>query len=204
MRNRERNHILNQIGRDLDDLKKHVDHMTALERATRRLYDYRGRGYPTGQSTGTGQTNTINNPVANIIANGQPDPYDQTIKQIDQHLTRARESINTIRRLVDATNNHRTPNDQNTTQPDSCATCTQHGHTAPTHATTPTHGPQCRWCYDYTRNHGQPPTKPLTDAHHAGQRITPTMIQKLGRTTNPARGVTIHLESETLPKGGST
>ena len=128
MRNRDRNHILNQIGRDLDDLKKHVDHMTALERATRRLYDYRGRGYPTGQSTGTGQTNTINNPVANIIANGQPDPYDQTIKQIDQHLTRARESINTIRRLVDATNNHRTPN---TTQTVSCATCTQHGHQPP-------------------------------------------------------------------------
>ena len=204
MRNRDRNHILNQIGKDLDDLKKHVDHMTALERATRRLYDYRGRGYPTGQSTGTGQTNTINNPVANIIANGQPDPYDQTIKQIDQHLKRARESINTIRRLVDATNNHRTSNATNTTPTVSCATCAQHGHQTPAHATTPTHGPQCRGCYDYTRNHGQPPTKPLADAHHAGQRITPTMIQKLGRTTNPARSVTIHLESETLPKGGST
>lgn len=201
MRNRDRNHILNQIGRDLDDLKKHVDHMTALERATRRLYDYRGRGYPTGQSTGTGQTNTINNPVANIIANGQPDPYDQTIKQIDQHLTRARDSINTIRRLVDATNNHKAPN---TTEPDNCATCTTNGHAAPAHATTPTHGPQCRWCYDYTRTHGQPPTKPLADLHHTGQRITPTMIQKHGHTTNPARGVTIHLQSETLPKGGST
>lgn len=204
MRNRDRNHILNQIGRDLDDLKKHVDHMTALERATRRLYDYRGRGYPTGQSTGTGQTNTINNPVANIIANGQPDPYDQTIKQIDQHLKSARESINTIRRLVDATNNHRTPNDQNTTEPLSCSTCTQHGHSAPAHATTPTHGPQCRWCYDYTRNHGQPPTKPLADAHHAGQRITPTMIQKLGTPTTPVESGTVNLESHSLPKGGST
>jgi len=201
MRNRDRNHILNQIGRDLDDLKKHVDHMTALERATRRLYDYRGRGYPTGQSTGTGQTNTINNPVANIIANGQPDPYDQTIKQIDQHLTRARESINTIRRLVDATNNHRTPN---TPQPENCATCTTNGHAAPAHALTGPHGPQCRWCYDYTRNHGQPPTKLRADAHHAGQRITPTVIAKETNPTSPPGGDTVHLASHPLPKGGST
>ena len=201
MRNRDRNHILNQIGRDLDDLKHQTDHMTALERATRRLYDYRGRGYPTGQSTGTGQTNTINNPVANIIANGQPDPYDQTIKQIDQHLKRARESINTIRRLVDATNNHRTPN---ITQTVSCATCANHGHQTPAHAITGPHGPQCRWCYDYTRNHGQPPTKRLTDLHHDGQRITPTMIAKETIPTNPPGGDTVHLESHPLPKGGST
>ena len=48
-------------------------------------------------------------------------------------------------------------------------------------------GDQCRWCYDFRRQHDMMPTQEILRARHAGQRITATMVADVKRAQKHKR-----------------
>lgn len=48
-------------------------------------------------------------------------------------------------------------------------------------------GDQCRWCYDFRRQHDMMPTREILEARHAGRRITATMIADVKRAQKARR-----------------